>query len=345
MTKSSNCGNRAKQKRVKTTFRQQPRVPLTRSTIQALTVVFGLFGMNTFALETNSVLGGEITINELDAYLEEREARFPDIVKGTEKTIMWADGVKQTPISIVYLHGFSATRGEISPVTENLGKELGANIYFARLRGHGRGTAGMNDGNVEDWKLDTLEAFEIAKLLGERVVIISASTGGTLSTWLTSRADPSLDRIMMSLLVSPNFGLASNFNEIIRWDWGLSLAKWMNGEEHYFVPQNELHSLYWTERYAFDAIPPMIHLVDEINEIDVSQVTTPQHFIFSPDDQVIDVDAIFEMADKYTSAKTSLTLITGAEDPGQHVIAGEACSPSKTAEVVELMKSKIIKAS
>ena len=74
-----------------------------------------------------------------------------------------------------------------------------------------------------------------------------------------------------------------------------------------------------------DAIVPMIKLVDEINEINVSHVTTPQHFIFSPDDQVLDVDEILVMADKYHNAETSLNRVIGAEDPGQHVIAGDAC--------------------
>ncbi len=285
-----------------------------------------------------------LSLAQLDEYLASQEARFDDIVPGTQKEIIWANGVQKTPLAIVYLHGFSATRGELSPVPENLGSVLGANVYFARLRGHGRGSAGMLDGNIEDWKRDALEAFAIAKLLGERVVLVSASTGGTLSTWLTSRDDPSLDRVLLSLLVSPNFGLADNSREILRWQWGLQLAKWLKGDEHYFVPQNELHSRYWTERYAMDAIVPMIKLVDEINEIDVSHVAIPQHFIFSPDDQVIDVDAIAVMADKYVNAETSLNRILGAEDPGQHVIAGDACSPATTKEVVELMRSKISEA-
>lgn len=288
------------------------------------------------------VLNSALDITELDQYIEQQEAKYPDIVGGTQREILWADGVQKTPIALVYLHGFSATRGELSPVTENLGAELGANIYFARLRGHGRGNAGMSDGNVEDWKRDTVEAFEIGKLIGERVVLISASTGGTLSTWLTSQDEPSLDRVLMSILVSPNFGLADASGEILRWDWGLKLAKWLNGEEHYFIPQNELHSKYWTERYSLDAIVPMINLVDEVNEIDVSGVTTPQHFIFSLNDQVIDVEAIPEMARKYNNAQTSFYSINNSEDPGQHVIAGDACSPSTTAEVVRVMKEKIM---
>ena len=87
---------------------------------------------------------------------------------------------------------------------------------------------------------------------------------------------------------------------------------------------------------------PMINLVDEVNEIDVSGVTTPQHFIFSLNDQVIDVEAIPEMARKYNNAQTSFYSINNSEDPGQHVIAGDACSPSTTAEVVRVMKEKIM---
>jgi hypothetical protein len=52
--------------------------------------------------------------DDLDNYLAASEARFTDIRPGTEKTIVWANPSEKdkTPVSIVYLHGFSATRQE-----------------------------------------------------------------------------------------------------------------------------------------------------------------------------------------------------------------------------------------
>ena len=48
--------------------------------------------------------------DQVAAYFAKAEARFDDIVPGTEKRVIWADAPgEQTPISVLYLHGFSAS--------------------------------------------------------------------------------------------------------------------------------------------------------------------------------------------------------------------------------------------
>jgi hypothetical protein len=47
---------------------------------------------------------------DIDRFLAQSEAKFHDIVPGAEKIVLWANATKtKTPLSIVYLHGFSAT--------------------------------------------------------------------------------------------------------------------------------------------------------------------------------------------------------------------------------------------
>lgn len=61
---------------------------------------------------------------DLDAYLAQSEAQFDDIVPGAEKTIVWSgEPGQKTPLSVIYLHGFSATRQEIAPLPEELPAE------------------------------------------------------------------------------------------------------------------------------------------------------------------------------------------------------------------------------
>jgi hypothetical protein len=68
---------------------------------------------------------------DLDGYLARSEAGYGDIVPGTEKTIVWASASKsRTPLSIVYLHGFSASRQECAPLPQLLARSLGANLYL-----------------------------------------------------------------------------------------------------------------------------------------------------------------------------------------------------------------------
>ncbi|MEO0367890.1 MAG: alpha/beta fold hydrolase [Pseudomonadota bacterium] len=304
-----------------------------------------LMGLTAISISHHAKPEVALDLERVDERLARTESQYTDIVEGSEKQVRWANAKVKSEYALVYLHGFSASRREISPVTENLADLLNANVYYPRLRGHARGGAAMAEGNVDDWKKDTLEALDVASQIGEKIVFISTSTGGTLATWLmallTETQDPRLNKIERSILVSPNFGLANASGEIMRWGWGLQLAKWLRGDEHFFVPQNELHSLYWTERYPLEAIVPMVHLLDEVNELDLSAVSVPQHFVYAPEDQVIDVSAINEIASKYKSASTSMNEITNATDPAQHVIAGDACSPETTDELVALMQEMI----
>ena len=77
--------------------------------------------------------------SDVDAYLAAREQQFDDIVVGVQKQVIWAKepGIR-TPLSIVYIHGFTATSKEIRPVPDRVAKALGANLYLARFTGHGR---------------------------------------------------------------------------------------------------------------------------------------------------------------------------------------------------------------
>ena len=88
---------------------------------------------------------------------------------------------RKTPYSVVYLHGFSATRQETAPLAECVADSLGANLFETRLAGHGREREPLADVRAEDWLHDAAEALAIAARLGERVIVIGTSTGATLA--------------------------------------------------------------------------------------------------------------------------------------------------------------------
>ena len=119
--------------------------------------------------------------DDIDDYFEREEAKFSDIVEGVQKRVVWAGdvGVK-TPISVLYIHGFSASSEEIRPVPDKVAEALGANLVYTRLTGHGRSGAAMAQATASDWMRDTAEALAAARAVGESVVVIATSTGGTL---------------------------------------------------------------------------------------------------------------------------------------------------------------------
>lgn len=280
-----------------------------------------------------------LSLDTINDYLAIEEAKFKDVIPGTERSVRWFNGVQQTEHSIIYLHGFSASSKEINPTVELLADEIKANIYYARLTGHGRSEDAMLDGGVEAWLGDTRQAYEVGKIIGKNVILISTSTGGTLATWLISQ--PFANQVITNIMVSPNYGVNSKIAGIVRWPWGLAFAKLVNGPYYSFEPQNTLHKKYWTERYPMDALPPMFELVDLVDDLDKSIIRIPQMVIFSPHDQVVDTSKIEQTIKQFTNSVLTVERYRNSTDPYQHVLAGDACSPESTTEVVDLMSTYI----
>lgn len=275
-------------------------------------------------------------LSALSLSLKTSEIAYPDIVEGAEKTIRWHNNeATKTPYSIVYLHGFSATRQELSPLIEKLADSLKANVFFTRLRGHGRSEDAMLDGSVEKWQKDTLDAYQIGQQIGHNVIIVGTSTGATLATWLNSQtiAQPAV----ASILISPNFKVKSRSAKMVQWRLGLWLAKQLNGEYYSFTPHNDFHARYWTERYPLAAVVPMLDLVDLVDELDKSTIEVPQLIIYSPNDQVVDVEKIIQVAPQFSRASVSLVPFTVSRDPSQHVLVGNASSPEQVDDMLALI--------
>ena len=120
-------------------------------------------------------------ISSLEESIKVGEERFNNLRPNTEKKIIWADKSSiKTKISLVFIHGFSASRFELNPVIENVAKELGANIFFTRLTGHGQDGQSLADATLKDWIKDTEEAIKIGAILGDSIVLIGSSTGCSL---------------------------------------------------------------------------------------------------------------------------------------------------------------------
>ena len=173
-----------------------------------LAVLFIPLGLLLWFFGPREKINETVDLNELpedlDRYLDESESRFPNIREGLKKEILWIDPEKkqQTELSIVYLHGFSASRAEISPVPEHVAMELGANLFFTRLSGHGSTGSDLGDSNADDWLKDAVEALKIGQQIGKKVVLMGTSTGGTLALWLAFKFQDAPLRAL--ILTSPN---------------------------------------------------------------------------------------------------------------------------------------------
>ncbi len=269
---------------------------------------------------------------ELDAYLQQAESSFDDIVPGAEKVIYWADSSRQrTPRSIVYLHGFSASRQETAPLSDSLARRWGANLYYARLTGHGRSDDAMGDADVNDWLYDAREALEIGRRIGERVVLVGTSTGGTLATWLAARADS--DDLEALVLLSPNFWPKADGIEMLLWPYGAFLGRIAEGEYVEWEPTNEGHARYWTNRYPIEAAVEMMRLVNYVNTLDLSTMSVPTLVIYSPEDRVVEPEYVISTFEEIGSPRKLLVAVDEVEADNNHVLAGDVLSPGDTERI------------
>jgi esterase/lipase len=273
---------------------------------------------------------------DLEARLAAAEGRLPRLRPGAEKRIVWADPAARarTPLAVVYLHGFSASRAELAPVAEEVAAGLGANLFLTRLTGHGQDGPAMLEGSAAAWMDDAAEAMAIGRRLGERVLLIGTSTGATLA--VLAAAEPEVSASLAGVvLVSPNFGMLGRG----AWLLDLPLARWwlplVAGRERGFEPVNARHRAGWTWRYPTAAVLPVAELVRRANRVRFEAIGVPALFLWNPGDRVVDARRTPEVAARWGGPVTLHPVSVGAgDDPAGHVVAGDALSPERTAEVV-----------
>jgi pimeloyl-ACP methyl ester carboxylesterase len=277
-----------------------------------------------------SVIGADV-----EAWLAEREARVPGIREGLEKEIVWAYPASRakTPLAIVYVHGFSASKGEIRPVPDQVAEALGANLFFTRLAGHGRDRAAMAEASAEAWVNDYAEAIAIGETIGEKVVVISVSTGSSIAAWAATRP-VFRDRVAGLVMISPNFGVQARGASLLSGPWGLQLARLIAGKERGFEPVNDQQARLWTYRYPTEATLPMAVMVELAAAAPVEEARTPALFMLSDADTVVRPDITRSIAARW-GAPHALVLVEGSDDAASHVIAGDTLSPSTTGFAVD----------
>lgn len=275
------------------------------------------------------------SIAEFPAWLaaQERAAGVTD--PDVAKRVVFADSAHpaKTAWSVVYLHGFSATRQETSPLSDEVARALGANLYETRLRGHGLPGDSLGHVQARDWMGDAAFSLDVARRLGDSVLVIGTSTGGTLGVWLATLPKPVRAGLRALVLISPNFGPKDPAA-------GLLTLPWAEVVLPAFIPQrewtarNDEQKRFWTMRYPSTALFPMQALVEHVRDASLRGYDVPTLAFFNEDDEVVDAKRTTKWLDALDAEATMkaervLVIPTNGEDG--HVIAGRIVSPSQTA--------------
>lgn len=273
---------------------------------------------------------------DLDQWLSEEESKIEDLVEGTEKKIFWAGekGVK-TEFSIIYIHGYTASRQELSPVFERVAKNIGANIFLTRLKGHGTTNPdSMKDLLLNDWANDTYEAYEIGKRIGSKVIAAGMSTGAPLVAWLATR-----EKVDGLVLGSPNFAPADGTANLLMWPViGPILPGIIFGEYREFEPVSEEHAKYFTERHHSSSLHPMMASCNLGKDAPIEKITAPSLFVYTENDDVISIPTMEEIFERIPGENKKLVNLKNAH---HHNLSGTLVVPETVDEMVQVVEDFI----
>jgi len=187
---------------------------------------------------------------------------------------------------------------------------------------------------VQGWVDDVAEAIAIGRRIGERTVLIGASTGGTLATLAAN--DPAFGQVDALVLMSPNYRVKAAGAGLLTAPLARNWVPFVVGETRSWEPHNDVQAQYWTHEYPTVSVIPMGHLVEAVAAVDPASLNTPALFIVSDEDTVVDAKTTYKVASRWGGLNKLVDVKLGPnDDPSSHVLAGDILSPGKTQELTE----------
>ena len=326
---------------------------MRKLTISAIfVIVLGIvywMGPSPAAPKFNYTLPVIAAYTNLDSLVQSEENKH-HIKPNNEAKIVWADSThQQTEYAIVYLHGFSASQMEGAPVHENIAKTFHCNLYLSRLAEHGIDTTeDLQNLTAENYWESAKLAYAIGKQLGKKVIIMSTSTGGTLSLQLAA-AYPEIAGLIM---YSPNIAINNPAAPLLNNPWGLQIARLVKGGNYANIAyKNPDYPKYWNTHYRLESTVALQNLVEAtMSKEQFAKVHQPSLVLYyykdeAHQDNVVKVSAIKEMFAEIATPD-SLKKSVAIPNSESHVLGSPIVSKdivSVEKETAAFIASKIIK--
>ena len=152
------------------------------------------------------------------------------------------------------------------------------------------------------------------------------ASGGNLQPWRV-------------YLLTPDT-LADFKAQMANWPLARTWVPALVGEWREWEPHNELQGKYWTTRTQNVAALPMMALVKHVREVDLGAIDLPVLVIYSRDDVVVSAEKTEAAMERWGGPKEMhVRVMSDADTPSHHVIAGDIMSPTQTAGTVEIISS------
>lgn len=266
---------------------------------------------------------------ELDRYISEEESKHK-VKPNNEARIIWNDSTKQrTPYAVVYIHGFSASQMEGDPLHRQFAKAFGCNLYLPRIADHGIDTTEALLQFTADraWE-SAKEALAIGKKIGDKVILISTSTGGTLALKLAAEYP---EDVFALINLSPNIAINDGAAFILNDPWGLQIARLVMGGDYRVTDANEEHEKYWNKKYRLESLTQLEELLETSMTKElfqrVKQPSLTLYYYKSEEEQdpQVKVSAMLKMNEELGTPQ-DLKVAKAMPEAGAHVLASSMTS-------------------
>ena len=279
-----------------------------------------------------------VPLNQLDQFIADKEASVENLKPDNQSRVIWADSIRKTEYAVVYLHGFSASIWEGDGIHTQFAERYGANLYLARQQDHG-----IADKNTflnltpKNYMDSAKEAIAIGQLLGEKVILMSCSTGGTHSLYLTAH-NPEM--VHAQIMYSPNIAIANPAAQLTTMPWGEYIASGLIGDNvksgAYGKPDMENYATteYHTKGViALEALLEQTMLPETFNKITSPYFVGYYYKNEEAQDPVVSVAAMLEMAEQTATSDDKKRLVPFA-DVNNHVV----CSLRQSKDIETVRK-------
>ena len=265
----------------------------------------------------------------LEAYITSKESRH-NIKPNNAARIIWNDSTKQkTPYAIVYLHGFSASQIEGDPIHRRFAKEFGCNLFLPRLADHGIDTtdALVNFTAERAWE-SAKEALAVGKQLGEKIILLSTSTGGTLALMLAAEYP---EDVFALINLSPNIAINDPAAFLLNDPWGLQIARLVMGGDYRVTDSNGEHAKYWNNKYRLESLTELEELLETTMSKQLfARIHQPSLTLYyykdeQHQDPQVKVSAMLEMNEQLATPN-HLKVAKAMPEAGAHVLGSSMTS-------------------
>jgi pimeloyl-ACP methyl ester carboxylesterase len=282
----------------------------------------------------------------LAAYVDGQE-QLHKLKPDNQARIVWYDSARsKTEYAIVYLHGFSASQKEGDPVHRRFAREFGCNLFLSRIADHGVDTTdALYQFSADRAWASAKEALAIGQQLGDKVILISTSTGGTLGLMLAAHYP---DKVYGLINLSPNIAINDPAAFILNDPWGLYVARMVMGGKYRDTGATEKESQYWNARYRLESLVQLEELLESsMTGKTFRKVTQPSLTLYyykseEEQDPQVKVSAMLEM-NRELATPDSLKVTKAIPGAGSHVIGSSMTSQDVQGVYAEMERFAIDK--